>query len=102
MNLFAFVLWLSFILYLLVIFHIGNVSDEYLKTLRLATRIYISLFLLYRFNNFSKKKNQFTEYDRQVVFQSALFLLLTISIAEVYSRFLKPVEDFVENPGSFE
>ena len=80
---FDWILYLSWILYLTAYFGILYSSDghtELLKVLDTYMKYYISAFLLIRFNPFSK--TQFTNFDRKVVFSSAIFLITTTALGQ--------------------
>jgi len=74
-TIFNIVIILSYILYFLIAFGLSTFAPEYLITLQYWTKIYISLFLIYRFNFF--RKVEFIELDRKVAFSAGVFLLIT-------------------------
>lgn len=82
-------LYLSYILYIIAYLQIGYYNPKYLDMLQMYMKYYVTLFLLIRFNPFTN--NTFTEFDRKVVFSSAIFLLTTTAFNE-YAKQL----DFVE------
>lgn len=82
-------LYLSYFLYVVAYLQIGYYNPKYLDMLQLYMKYYVTLFLLIRFNPFTN--NQFTEFDRKVVFSSAIFLLTTTTFNEYAKQF-----DFVE------
>jgi hypothetical protein len=73
-------LYLSYILYFVAYFNIGIYSPEYLTVLQSVMKYYVILFLLIRFNPLTNTK--FTEFDRKLVFSSAIFLLTTTTFNE--------------------
>lgn len=66
---------LTGIVFLLSFIGIYSKAPEYFNTLNLIVKIYISVFLIFYFNPYSKHK--FTEFDRGIVFRAGIFLLLT-------------------------
>ena len=59
-------------------------------------KIYVSLVLLIRFNPFINR--QFTDFDKKIVFSSALFLISTTTINEVainYERIVSYIRKFI-------
>ena len=78
-------LYASYILYLIAYFQIDYYNPEYLQTLELVMKYYVIGFLIIRFNPFIHTK--FTEFDRKVVFSSALFLLATTTFSEYAKQF---------------
>jgi cytochrome c biogenesis protein CcdA len=73
-------LYLSYLLYIVAFFQIGTYNPKYLDLLEQYMKYYVTGFLLLRFNPFTK--TQFTEFDRRVVFSSAVFLLTTTAIVQ--------------------
>ena len=57
--------------------------------LQVYMKYYVTIFLLIRFNPFTN--NTFTEFDRKVVFSSAIFLLTTTAFNE-YAKQLDMTE----------
>lgn len=82
-------LYLSYFLYIIAYLQIGYYNPKYLDILQMYMKYYVTLFLLIRFNPFTN--NNFTDFDRKVVFSSAIFLLTTTAFNE-YAKQL----DFVE------
>jgi len=82
-------LYASYILYIIAFFKIEYYDPKYLDMLENLMKYYVIGFLLIRFNPFIK--TTFTEFDRQIVFSSALFLLATTTISQ-YGHTLEAVE----------
>lgn len=74
------VLYTSYVLYALSLFSIYNKAPEYLSTLNVILKLYVSLFLIIRFNPFVK--TTFTDFDRQIAFSSGIFLVLTTTLTQ--------------------
>jgi hypothetical protein len=55
---------------------LSNNAPEYLHYLQLFVKIYVSLFLIYRFNFF--RKITFNQFDSKIAFTSGLFLFSSI------------------------
>ena len=88
-NIFNIGLLLSYVLYFFAFFKIGVYDPKYLDDLQHFLKYYVIGFLLIRFNPLSKPV--FTEFDRRVVFSSAIFLLTTTVITQ-YSKNLDLLE----------
>lgn len=86
---FEIALYASYILYFIAYFQIDYYNPQYLETLEGVMKYYVIGFLIIRFNPFIHTK--FTEFDRKVVFSSALFLLATTTFSEYAKQF-----DFME------
>lgn len=82
-------LYVSYLLYIIAFFKIEYYNPQYLDMLENIMKYYVIGFLLIRFNPFSK--STFTDFDRKVVFSSALFLLATTTISQ-YGHTLDAVE----------
>ena len=65
----------------------GNLfNPRYLDTLNLIIKVYVSLFLIIRFNPFIKLK--INNFDRKIIFSSGIFLLSTTAITEFIKSFI--------------
>ena len=53
---------------------------EFMELLDTSMKYYISLFLIIRFNPFSK--SNFTNFDRKVVFSAGIFLITTTALGQ--------------------
>jgi|UniRef100_A0A6C0CL63 hypothetical protein len=84
-NIFYGALYLSYILYFVTYFQIAQYNPKYNELLEIFMKFYVILFLLIRFNPFVK--STFTEFDRTVVFSSAIFLLATTTFSELAEKF---------------
>ena len=75
LNIFFILSWISIItLYL----GFTLINPEYISSLTYYIKVYICLYLMYRFNVFNKIK--FTELDRKIVFTAALFIFTTTAL----------------------
>jgi len=68
----------SYILIFLTTLGLSTNAVVYLNIMDYYIRIYICLFLIYRFNPF--RKIEFNDLDRQIAFSSGLFLLTTSAL----------------------
>lgn len=75
---------------LLIVSYIGmwNLAPGYLDILRTITHIYISLFLIIRFNPYVSRPN-FSELDRKVAFSAGMFLITSTIISKYLSNIVK-------------
>ena len=91
-NIFIFV---SYATYFLLLAGVLTKEPSYLSALDFYARLYVCLFLVYRFNPL-RKKVPFNYLDRKIVFTSALFLL-TITISNtIASTYLDKVKTEVK------
>lgn len=94
-KIFTLVISLSWAFYLLTAFGLSTTAPMYLNDLQYYTKIYISLFLLLRFNPFRKIK--FTELDRKIAFSSGIFLLGTTAINSILINYISEIKNFFIN-----
>jgi hypothetical protein len=91
-RIFQGVKYFSYILYILVILGVSYSAPKYLYLINVYLPIYVSAFLLIRFNPW--RALHFTDFDRQIVFQAGIFLLLTTSISAVLDKyFINPAKE---------
>jgi hypothetical protein len=77
---------ITYILYFIIAFGLSERAPVYLKKLDNFIKIYISLFLIYRFNPFRRVK--FTELDTKIAFGAGVFLLGTTAIDGIIKYYL--------------
>lgn len=75
-------IYVTWILYILIAFGLSTNAPQYLNTLHSFIKIYISLFLIYRFNPFRRVK--FTSLDAKIIFSAGIFLLGTTTIIDLF------------------
>jgi hypothetical protein len=76
---------LTYVSYIGIAIGIQIISPHNLHTLDYYVKIYVCLFLLYRFNPF--RKIEFNELDRKMAFSAGVFLLSTTFINEFIQRY---------------
>jgi hypothetical protein len=93
-QLYAFDLFIiiTYIVYVATLLGITKTRPQYLSELDNYVKIYIALFLIWRFNMF--RKIEFTELDRKIVFSSALFLLATTAVNNILITYLNQIKQF--------
>ena len=84
---FDFVIKISFILLLVTLFGFSQNAPEYLSTLDYYLKIYICLFLIWRFNPL-RSKFQLTNLDAKISFNAGLFILASTALNE-YVKFIE-------------
>jgi hypothetical protein len=78
---------LLYVLYFAVIMGLSVNAPRYIEDLQYYLKIYISLFLIIRFNNF--RHIEFTELDRKIAFNAGIFLL-SATILDQLVAFIAP------------
>jgi len=82
-----YVTYTIYIIYIGIAFGINKNAQTYLITLSNFVKIYISCFLIYRFNPLSKAT--FTEFDRAAAYKAGVLLFFNTIIAETLMAFLR-------------
>jgi hypothetical protein len=77
---------LTYSLYILFAIGLFKGAPQYLERLDYYVKIYISLFLLWRFNPF--RKIHFTELDRKIAFSAGIFLFTTSAVNKILNNYL--------------
>jgi hypothetical protein len=89
---FDYVTLFTYILYIAIALGLSTSAPTYLDDLLFYTKIYISLFLIYRFNPFTLTK--FTPLDAKIAYNAGIFLLFTTILNSVlvnYINFFKMI-----------
>jgi hypothetical protein len=94
-KIFVIVVYVTWILYFLIAFGLSTTAPQYLKDLQYWVKIYISLFLIWRFNPLHKVK--FTSLDAKIAFSAGLFLLATTAIGNILENYLEDIKIKVYN-----
>ena len=77
---FDIIIYLSYFLIILAYFGIFNNATKYINALNYYLKIYVCLFLIWRFHPF--RTTLMTEFDRKVAFRAGVFILTTTFINE--------------------
>jgi hypothetical protein len=84
----------SYLLYILFALGIFRSAPQYLQVLDYYVKIYISLFLLWRFNPFTTI--QFTDLDRKISFSAGIFLFTTSAVNQILTKYLDNAKNIVQ------
>ena len=84
--------------YIIVFLGVVNFNPAYITDLKLLMQVVICVVLIYRFNPF--RKHELKKYDANIIFSSAIFLLVNTGIAEVFERYwlklpLREINSFI-------
>jgi len=82
---------LSWILIIISTLGISKNAPKYLDDLDYYVRIYVCLFLIWRFHPF-KSHYEFTDLDRKIAFSAGLFILTTTAL----NKYLKNIQDKIK------
>ena len=92
-NAFDLIIYITWGLYFAILFGLSANAPEYLDTLHSIVKIYVSLFLIIRFNPFRKVK--FTSLDAKIAFSAGLFLLATTAIDNILQNYLSYFKQYL-------
>jgi hypothetical protein len=90
-----FVTFFTYFLYILVAFGLSATAPKYLDDLLFYTKIYVSGFLIYRFNPFRRIK--FTSLDAKIGYNAGIFLLATTIINSVLVSYVDLFKEKVQS-----
>ena len=96
---FLYLLRASFVLYIVVLLGVGGFAPQYLEQLKSFLRIYIGVLLVIYYNPITYNERKFGEFDRQLVFSSGIFLLLTSTIIASIESYLQYNAKLIINTG---
>jgi len=90
--LFNFFVVLTYFLIIVSFLGLSDNAPKYLQSLDYYIRIYICLFLIWRFNPF-RSQYEFTNLDRQIVFSGGILILTTTAL----NQYLINIKDYIKN-----
>lgn len=93
-RMFDIILYITYILYIAIALGISANAPEYLDTLQYYMKLYISLFLIYRFNPFRRVK--FNGLDAKIAFSSGIALFATSLLNGVLKTYLDNIKQYLE------
>ena len=91
---FDYVTVFTYILYIVIAFGLSATAPTYLSDLLFYTKMYISLFLIFRFNPIRLVK--FTPLDAKIAFNAGIFLLFTTLVNSVMVTYIDFFRDNVQ------
>ena len=91
-NAFTFVVYVSYFLYFLIAFGLLANAPQYLEQLHYYIKLYVSLFLIIRFNPL--RKLEFSQLDKEISFSAGVFLLSTTAITDLLITYLNQIKNY--------
>jgi len=79
------------IAYGLIFIGVIYINSEYLYAFKTVMQLIVCIFLIYRFHPY--RKHILQKYDAQIIFSSAMFLLVNISAVAVANQIITPIDD---------
>jgi hypothetical protein len=92
-NVYDILVYITWILYIVIALGLSANAPQYLDTLQYYIKMYISLFLIYRFNPFRRVK--FTGLDAKISFSAGVFLLATTAINNILQKYLTNLKSYL-------
>jgi hypothetical protein len=89
---FTLFIYLSYGLLFISALGLSQTAPKYLDSMDYYIRIYICLFLMWRFNPL-REKPEFTDLDRKIAFSAGLFILTTTAL----NQYLVQFKDIIKN-----
>jgi hypothetical protein len=94
-HIFDFTFIIIYILYFLIALGLSATAPKYLSFLDYYVKIYVSLFLIWSFNPFNKRR-KFTSLDRKIALNAGIFVLFaTTSLNQILIDFLKELKNYI-------
>lgn len=88
-------IFISWILYIAILLGVSIKAPSYLDDVDYYAKIYVSLFLLYRFNAF--RKVTFTDLDKKIAFSAGLFLFTSTALNQLLTEYLDPIKSKISS-----
>ena len=88
-------IFISWVLYFAILFGVSVNAPSYLDNVDYYAKLYVSLFLLYRFNVF--RKITFTDLDRKIAFSAGVFLFATTALNQTLTTYLDPIKSKISS-----
>ena len=87
---FSIIVYLTWFLYFAILLGLSANAPQYLDDLQYYVKIYVSLFLIVRFNPL--KRSRFNELDAQIAFSAGVFLITTTAINGLLQMYLEKLK----------
>lgn len=84
------------LLYAVVLIGLVETEPSYITTIEYYVKVYVSVFLIWRFNPYFHT-TKFTEIDRRIVYSAALFILTTSVLKGVIDQYRPHIKAFIRS-----
>ena len=85
-NVFLYLLYLSWFIYGIALVGVSLLAPQYFSILKNILKIYISLFLIIKFNIYNKDNDYMSKFDKRIAFSAGIFLLLTTTLTDFVEK----------------
>ena len=92
---FSFIMYLTWVLYFIILLGLSAKAPQYLNNLQYYVKIYVSLFLILRFNPF--RQTRFTKLDASIACSAGMFLITTTAIDKIVITYLKDIKAYLRS-----
>jgi hypothetical protein len=92
-NIYDIVVYITWILYIVIALGLSANAPQYLDDLQYYIKLYISLFLIIRFNPL--RRVRFTGLDAKIAFSAGVFLLGTMAVDSVLKNYLNVLKQYL-------
>ena len=92
-QLFDLIIIVTWSLYIIIVLGLSANAPDYLDDLQYYVKIYVSLFLIWRFNPFRRVK--FTYLDTKIAFNAGIFLIMTTFIGSFIQKYISDIQTIV-------
>jgi hypothetical protein len=92
-KIFDITIYISYALIILSSLGLSQFAPKFLDDMDYYVRIYICLFLLWRFNPF-RHLDKFTNLDRKIAFSAGLFILTTTALNDYLGKFKNIISNY--------
>jgi len=93
-RLFDFVIIFHTILIIIFILGLNENAIKYWHEICFYIKLYISIFLIIRFNPF-RKNNSFDEFDSKISFNAGMFLLIATALEEYLLKYVDKLHSWI-------
>ena len=90
---FSIIIYLTWFLYFAILLGLSANAPQYLNDLQYYVKMYVSLFLIVRFNPF--RSVRFNELDGKIAFSAGVFLITTTAINTLLQAYLDKLKGFL-------
>lgn len=91
-RLFDIFIYVSYFLIIISSLGLSQSAPKYLQSLDYYIRVYICLFLMWRFNPF-RTHYEFTDLDRKIAFSAGAFILTTTTL----NQYIDVIMNYIKN-----
>jgi hypothetical protein len=91
---FDIIVYITWVLYVVIALGLSANAPQYLDDLQYYIKLYVSIFLIYRFNPF--RRVRFTGLDAKIAFSAGVFLFATTAINNVLHNYLSELKQYIE------